>query len=310
MDADFAGAFPVGPQALTMTDTVAVTGGNGTIGRAAIAGLSDRGFRTVNVNRGRPDHDLADSFVAADLTDPGDVYGALAKVDPDAVVHLGMIPTPTRDPGHRVFESNAMSPYLVCEAAQGVGVDTVVLASSLCAMGAGYEPDPVRPEYLPVDESHPLTPSTAYGMGKQVLEVVADGVARRDDAPQSLVSLRFPWVTTPEHIAETFEGADRSLDGLRDIGQYHSVRNSLFSYLHVDDAVDAVVASVEADVSGHERLFLSAPDTTVTTPTADVLDEAFPEAERRRTFEGRDALISTAKAEELLDWRAERSWRD
>ena len=290
--------------------TVAVTGGNGSVGRAVIAHLTDEGFRTVNVNRGKRDESPADAYVQADLTAPGEVYGALAKADADAVVHLGMIPTPERHPGHVVFESNAFSAYAVLEAAEGLGVDTVVLASSLCAIGAGYEPEPRKPPYLPVDEDVPPEPSTSYGVGKLALEVAADGFGRRRKAPSTVVSARFPWVATDGALRERFVESDRSVAGLRDAGLFESTRNSLFSYVHAADAARFVRLAVESDARGHERFFLSAPDTAVDEPTADLVAEHYSDASVRADFEGYDSLIGVEKASARLGWKPERSWRD
>lgn len=146
-------------------DTVAVTGGNGEVGRAVLDHLGDRGYRTVTLNRGKRGEATADAYVTTDLMDAGETYGSLARSDADAVVHLGMTPTPDRTPGYVTFESNAMSTYHVLEAAASLGVDTVALASSLSALGAGFEDDPVDVRYLPVDEKHPLTPTNPCGIG-------------------------------------------------------------------------------------------------------------------------------------------------
>ncbi|WP_436922912.1 hypothetical protein [Halosimplex amylolyticum] len=53
-----------------------------------------------------------------------------------------------------------------------------------------------------------------------------------------------------------------------------------------------------------------AGDTTADVPTARLADEFFPGAERRAEFEGHEALFDRSKAESLLEWTLERSWRD
>lgn len=290
-------------------DTVAVTGGNGTLGRAVLAHLADRGYRTANLSRGDRREDIADAYRRVDLLDAGAVYAGLAESDADAVVHLGSIPAPTEDPGHAVFESNAMSAYHVLEAATALGLDATVLASSMSALGAGFESKPVEVDSLPVDESHRLSPSNPYGLGKQTVEVVADGFARREGSPTTIASLRFPWVTSDDDCRETFVEADRTLDGLRDSERYHTARNTLFAYVHVDDAVRMVRQCVETDLGGHERFWLSAPDTSVEAESERVAGEEYPEATLGRSLSGHEALVDTSKAEELLGWRAERSWR-
>lgn len=292
--------------------TIAVTGGNGTVGSHLLAHLADHGYETVNLSRGSRREDHSDRYVRVDLTDAGAVHGAFAKADPDAVVHLGMIPTPDSNPDHDVFASNAQSTWHVLEAAEAQGVERVTLASSLCAVGAGFEPDPVTHSSLPIDEEIPCTPSTSYGVGKQTLEVVADGFGRRAGAPTQVASLRYPWVTTERDIRETFVEPDRTLGAVRDLpeDEWWSARNSLFTYVHVDDAVRATRLAAETDLDGHERFFLSASDTNLETPTSDVLDECFPDAERRRDFEAYEALLDTSKAEDLLGWEPAKSWRD
>jgi nucleoside-diphosphate-sugar epimerase len=294
-----------------MTDTVAVTGGDGRLGQRVLRHLNGEGLRTVNLSRGKREEEHSDGYLTTDLLDAGEVYGSLAKADPDAVVHLGMLPTPDATPGYRTYESNAMSSYHVLEAAGELGIDTAVLASSLSAMGGGFEPDPVTVDYLPVDEAHRLTPSNPYGLGKQTLEVIADGVARRPaDRPRTIASVRFPWVVDDETARETFVEADRTLSGLRASGDFHTQRNTLFTYLHVSDAVDLVGRAVAADFDGHERVWASAPDTSAETPTREIAATVFPDAETRGLGEGEHApLVDTAKARELLGWEPEWSWR-
>ncbi|MFC7166135.1 NAD-dependent epimerase/dehydratase family protein [Halospeciosus flavus] len=290
--------------------TIAVTGGNGTVGSHLLAHLAEHGYETVNLSRGSCREEHSDEYVRVDLTDPGAVHGALAKADPDAVVHLGMVPTPESNPDHETFESNAQSTWHVLEAAEAQGIERVALASSLCAVGAGFEPEPVTHPYFPIDEETPPTPSTSYGVGKQTLEVVADGFGRREGAPTQIASLRYPWVTTEADIRETFVESDRSLDAVQQFDDWVSKRNTLFTYIHIDDAVRATRLAVETDLDGHERFFLSAPDTNLETPTADVLDECFPDTECRRNFEAYEALVDTSKAQDVLGWEAEKRWRD
>lgn len=290
-------------------ERVAVTGGNGTLGRAVLSHLQDHGYETVNVNRGRRDEAIADSYVQADLTDPGDVYGALARADPDAVAHLGMVPTPEATPDHVTFESNALSPFLVLRAAAALEVESVCLASSLSAIGGGFEPEAIGVDYLPVDEEHPLTPTTPYGLGKQVLEVVGDGFGRRD-APETVTSLRFPWVTSERDMRETFVEPDRGLDDIRASGDFHTARNTLFAYVALADAVRAVELALTADFVGHERFWIVADDTTTETESSVVAAEVYDGAAIRSDLEAHQGLVSSAKAGEWLGWEPRVSWRE
>lgn len=295
-----------------MTTTVAVTGGNGRLGQYILGHLADTGYRTVNLSRGKREETASDEYLTTDLLDAGEVYGSLAKSDADAVVHLGMLPTPDVTPGFRTYESNVMSSYHVLEAAGELDIGTVTLASSFSAIGGGFEPDPITIEYLPVDEAHPLTPSNPYGLGKQTLEIAADGFARRlEDRPRTITSLRFPWVVSDDLARETFVEADRTVAGLRASDEFHTQRNTLFTYVHASDTADLVRRTVEAEFDGHERVWVSAPDTSAETPTRELVADVFPDAELRDTLDNSTygSLVDTSKAKELFDWEPDWSWR-
>jgi nucleoside-diphosphate-sugar epimerase len=285
-------------------DRVAVTGGNGKIGEAILREFADAGYGTVALSRGKRREEVADSYRTTDLLDAGETYGSLAASDADAVVHMGTIPSPVRHPEHVTFESNAMSAYHVLEAAAELGLEAVVLPSSINVMGADYQDAPTDVRYLPLDEDHPLTPRDPYALGKRTTEVLGDGFGRRSDAPQ-VASLRYPWVPSGEQIRERFAGTDRSLDAVRTSG-----RSTLFSYLHVADAATIARRAVEADFDGHEAFWAVAADTNVDAPSERVAAECYPDAQIRGSLDGHESLISTAKAREVLGWEPEHSWRD
>ncbi|UVE51493.1 NAD(P)-dependent oxidoreductase [Haloferax larsenii] len=290
-------------------ESVVVTGGTGNIGPTVIDHLRDHGYTVTNVSRtGGSDH--ADHDYRVSALDPGDLMATLAAVDADAIVHLGAISTPTHDPGHRVFESNVQSTYVVLEAAAALGIDTVALASSMSAIGGGFEPDPARIDFLPVDETHRATPSNPYGLGKYVAEETAAGFARRADAPSTIASLRFPWMPSRKEAIETFAEQDRTLDGLRESGVFHTARNTLFAYLGRDDAARLVRRAIEADFEGHEVFWAAAADTSTTIESAEIARDVYPDADVRGDLSGHESLVSTEKATRLLGWKPEWSWRD
>ncbi|QCS44912.1 NAD(P)-dependent oxidoreductase [Natrinema versiforme] len=290
-------------------ETIAVTGGNGKIGEEILAQLNEHGYETVNVSRGRQREEESDKYVTTDLLDAGETYGALAKTDADAVVHMGTIPNPYSNPDFRVYESNVMSATHVLEAADGLGLESVVLPSSINVMGSEHQERPADVRYVPVDEEHPRTPDDPYGIAKHAMEVTADGVARRPSTDLSVVSLRYPWVMTDEEMREHFIERDRSLTALHDVHPATG-RDVLFSYLALDDAASIARKAVEADFDDHESFWAVAGDTTADAPTADLVAEFYPDAERHETPEGRDTIVDLSKGRELLDWQPEHSWRD
>jgi nucleoside-diphosphate-sugar epimerase len=209
-----------------------------------------------------------------------------------------------------------MSTYHLLEAATELELESVVLGSSINVIGSNYQPEPADVRYLPVDEAHPQTPRDPYALGKQTMENLADGFGRAGGPPESIASLRFPWVLYEEELIEMFLETDRSLDGLRnppefmaDVNEY-TTRDVLFSYLHITDAARAVRAALEADVEGHEPFWVVADDTTAAVDSQTLAEKYYPDADIRQPFEGRESLISIEKATTELDWHPEHRWID
>lgn len=290
-------------------DTIAVTGGNGKIGEAILAHLNDHGYETVNLSRGKRREEVSDAYVTTDLLDAGETYGALAKTDADAVIHMGTIPDPYSNPDFRVYESSVMSATHVLEAADGLGLESVVLPSSINAVGSEHQERPADVRYVPLDEEHPRTPSDPYGVAKHAMEVTADGVARRPSTDLTIASLRYPWVTTDEEMRDSFREPDRSLAALHD-AHPATGRDVLFSYLAIDDAAAIARKAAEATYDGHEIFWAVAGDTTADAPTSELIEEFYPAADVRETPAGHTGLVDLSKARELLGWEPERSWRD
>lgn len=201
-----------------------------------------------------------------------------------------------------------MSAYHVLEAAADLGLESVVLPSSINVMGAVFQEAPTDVRYLPVDEEHPLTPRDPYALGKQTTEAIGDGFGRRPDGP-TISSVRYPWVATRNELREELVEQDRTLDVLDDAWE-DTTRDTLFSYLYLEDATSIARAAVEADHDGHEAFWAVAGDTTADVPTSVLVEEYYPDAETRRSFDGNEAPICTAKAGDLLDWTPSHTWRD
>ena len=279
-------------------ETLLVTGGSGRIGSAVLSHAADAGYRTINLDL-MPDSGASDRFIHADVTDAGEVYGALGVERPDAIIHLGAIPNAGRHPEHIVYESNAMGAYHVFEAASAYGVDAVCAASSIQSMGTSVDG---WVEYLPVDEEHPMAPRNSYELGKQTVEFLADGFIRREGSPTSIATFRFPLVTTDAEFRDRLPEDPTDLDDPQ--GRF------LFSYCAIDDVARLLLRAVETDLGGHERFWVSGPDTRTEMPTPELIAEYHPTAEIVTELTGHDPLISTQKASELLGWEPAISWRE
>ena len=275
--------------------SVVVTGASGLLGRHVVEALEAAGREPRAVDLVTPSFDCR-RFLRADLSDLGEAVEALEGAT--AVVHAAAIPRPTGLPGSRVFATNVLAAYNVVEASLLHGVARLVNASSFSVVGLPFNPRPLRPAYLPIDEAHPLAPQEAYALSKQVSEEIVSAATRR--SPLSAVSLRMPWIQTAASFA---------LDALPRRSEPEVGAKNLWAYIDARDAAQAFLAALERPVQGHAAVYLTAPDTFMDEPTEALVRASFGEIELRRPLPGFAPLLDGSAAERLLDVRPARSWR-
>ena len=275
---------------------IAVTGGSGKAGRYTIRELLDHGHQATNLDRVAPEQPLCRT-VRLDLADLGQVYGAL--VGHDAVVHLAAIPSPGGVPPEVVFHNNVMSTFNVVEAAVNLGLKRVVIAGSESALGFPFATHRIAPQYLPIDEEHPLLPQDPYGLGKIVVEDICRTATRRAGVPT--LSLRFSWISPAEEYAKRFmpswEDPER--------GKFN-----LWAYIDARDVGRSCRLAVEADTTGFEALYIAAADTFMNVPTRELVQRFFPEVTRlKEGWGGYQSTLDGAKAARLIGFVPQYSWR-
>ncbi|MDQ3855377.1 MAG: NAD(P)-dependent oxidoreductase [Chloroflexota bacterium] len=281
---------------------VLVTGGSGHLGSRVVRHLIEHGYSVVNADR-RPleseiEPDRADvySYRELDLTDVGQVAGAMAGVD--AVVHLGAIPAPGRHPDETIFRQNTTSTFAVLHSASLLGIRRAVIASSLSALGMAYATHPFTPLYAPVDEEHPLLPQDPYGLSKQVDESIAATFCRRTG--MTILAYRFQWIASVQQASETAEA-------LRD--EPEQLAHNLWGWVDLRDAAAACRLGLEAEVEGFEAFNITAGDTVAYQPTADLIRRYCPKTELRAELEGVASGFSTEKARRMLGYTPRHTWR-
>ncbi len=280
---------------------ILVTGARGKVGAAAVATLTDAGHDVTATDLGRPTFEArrgAVPYVQADLTDAGDAFAVVRGHD--AVVHAAAIPDPTSNPPHAVLQNNLMATFNTLEAAVRLGVPRFVYLSSETVPGFFFAERPWLPEYVPVDEQHPVRPQDPYATAKHFGEQLMDGAVRRSDV--TCVSLRPSWVQ--------WEGNYELSIGpwLRE----PTASEGFWAYIDVYDLADAIRLAAEAATPGHEVVYIASPD-IASHESLEELARRFHGAdapEIRRSDEPRPGGISIAKARRLLGYDPQRSWRD
>jgi nucleoside-diphosphate-sugar epimerase len=277
---------------------VVVTGGSGLAGFAVVRHLLEHGHAVISIDRAPLPQPLTEQRLV-DCADLGQVYGACRSAD--AIVHLAAIPRPIFHTPEVVFRSNTLATFNVFEAAAALEIPRVVYISSISVLGLPFNYAPVPLVYFPIDESHPRAPQDAYALSKTLGEDIALAFTRRMAGRLTAVSLRFPWIHSPQSFAEQVTPLwDDAAGGAP----------NLWSYIDTRDVARACALSLEVPVSGHEAFFVSAANTFMKGNTAELVGAYYPEAEIRAELVGNQALIDTSKAERVLGYKAAYSWEE
>jgi len=277
---------------------IAVTGGNGKLGRAAVAGLRAAGHTVTVLDMAGSDRN---AFTRVDLTDYGQVMDALAGINDrhdgvDAVAHLGAIPAPGLWSDAATFHNNMNATFNVFQACKRLGIKTIAYASSETVLGLPFE---TPPPYIPLDEEYDTRPESTYSMVKHLEEQMAQKFVRWDPS-LSITALRFSNVMNPDDY-EKFPSFDADA---------RQRSWNLWGYIDARDGANAIRLALETSRPGYDVFNIFAGDTVMTRPNADLVAEVFPDVEIRGELGINTSLTSTAKAERLLGWVPQHSWRD
>ena len=277
---------------------IAVTGGNGKLGRHVVRRLTDDGHQVLTLDRAG---ERSPGLLVVDLRNYGQVVDALLGVDDrhdgfDAVVHLGAIPAPGILPDAATFENNMLSTYNVFQAARRAGIKKVVYASSETVLGLPFDIDP---PYIPVDEEYPPRPESTYSLVKTLEEQMAVEMTRWD--PElSITGLRFSNVMD-EADYEKFP----SFDGDAMLRKWN-----LWGYIDGRDGAQAVARALENAKPGFEAFIIANADTVMSRSSAGLAAEVFPGVKVIKELGEHETMLSIDKARRLLGFEPEHSWRN
>lgn len=159
---------------------VAVTGATGYVGRFVVADLLARGMEVVAWRRTSSDSGGFDRrlvWVSGGLDDPGSAAALVAGCD--ALVHAAFHHVPGRYRGGEgddpagFLRRNLEGSLALLAAARRAGVGRLVFLSSRAVYGQ-------RLPHRPLDEDHPLLPTTHYGAYKAAVEAVVRGYGKAE----------------------------------------------------------------------------------------------------------------------------------
>lgn len=267
---------------------IAVTGGNGRIGKAVVEYALLQGHSIVNIDKVQSETEKSGvTFLQIDSTDYDAVEKSLQGCD--ALIHLAAIAAPGHHPDHVVHNNNVVSNYNALRAAAEVGIKRVCQASSINAIGGAYSRWP-HYDYLPVDEKHPTYNEDPYSLSKWICELQADSFVRRYG--MTIASLRIHGVVDAKADSTKWNQPGRNI-----------IAKHLWGYVRKDATARACLLCITADFSGHEAFYIVAPDTMMQTPSLELAQEFFPDAAVTGDLSGNNGFFNCQKAEQILGWQ-------
>jgi nucleoside-diphosphate-sugar epimerase len=280
-------------------DKIACTGGSGRLGRFVVDRLAEKCEVTIvdleppGISADRNVHHVRSNIVD---------YEALkaAFKGHSAVVHLAAIPNPRTAPAATTFHTNVQGTWAVLQAAEDAGVKRVIVASSDSVFGLSYNPPDWPPQYLPVDEDHPVRPTEFYSLSKDLAEGISRSFAHRKKL-EVLVIRPVHIVFPPEYPELTARGSD--------VENYH-----FWAYVSPEDVAQGFELALAHRYAGYDLFVISAADGLNARPTLELAQQRWgrlPPVRRPEYYKANPcaSILDITKAREVLGFRPDSDWR-
>ena len=123
-------------------------------------------------------------FVQGDIRDAELLAATMGNFSVDAVIHLAGLKAVGESVASPLeyYENNVQGTLSLLRAMKAQGVKNLVFSSSATVYG--------DPQYLPIDESHPVAPTNPYGRTKLQIEQILEDLTIAD-ASLKVISLRY-----------------------------------------------------------------------------------------------------------------------
>jgi len=210
------------------------------------------------------------AFTTAGIEDAAAVRKAMDGQD--AVVHIAARPNIWSGSADQIIHTNVTGTWNVLQAAEDAGVRRVIVTSSDSVVGfTVLQGAMLPPDYLPVDNRHPIRPTDAYAVSKKLCEEMARAFV--DRGTLEVVVLRPVYVLYPEFECEVKARA-ADPDGYKGPaagGRQPAGGGPMWHYVDPRDLARAYRLALEAPNPGFGPYFISGPNTLAPDPTIERL---------------------------------------
>lgn len=248
-------------------ERVLVTGAGGLLGTYVINELKGRA-QVSGFDIALPRVDIP--FTQGTIENPALV--AEACRGQDAIVHIAARPNIWSGSGTEIMQTNVVGTWNVLEAAEQAGVKRVILTSSDSVLGyTVMSSTMIPPDYLPVDQDHPLRPTDPYALSKMLCEDMGRSFSLR--GKMEVLVIRPVYVLYPEFECEVRARAANptGYKGPEAGGRQPAGGGPLWHYVDPRDLARAFRLALEVKNPRFAAYVISARNTLAPEPTIERL---------------------------------------
>lgn len=315
---------------------VLVTGGAGYIGSHTLVELLAEGHEAFVIDNLCNGHEealarvkqLANKnfgFVAGDIRDEAALDKAFSEFEPEAVIHFAGLKAVGESVEQPLtyYENNVVGSVELLKAMDAHNCKKIVFSSSATVYG--------EPQYLPLDESHPVSPVNPYGHTKLMVENILKDWAHDGRSATALRYFNPVGAHVSGRIGEDPHGLPNNLmpyiaqvaigkrEALQIFGDDYETRDGTGErdYIHVTDLAQAHVAALSHmnEMAGFAVYNVGTGQGTTVKELLAAYGKAVgrelpSETVQRRSGDVAISVASPKKANEALNWSAALSVHD
>lgn len=292
-----------------MMTKVLITGGDRKLGRVANRYLSAEHDVTI--------FDLNNNQETSQ-TNSGDVINwpdlRQALRGNNILVHLAAIDADVSAKDEDFMRVNVMGTWNVFEEAIITNISKIIFVSSVAVYGVDVG---TPPNYLPIDEQHPLNPKSSYSLSKLLGENIAKQFASTCDV--KVICFRAPCIIH-EARALAIHEQSQSIDKTKLSGTPPPAYSNIpplegaRSYVFADDVAKAISLGIEDNVITWDVFNVTAPDTYSTQLTLNLINDEYGKTNHVKSQQdvrnyGCISMFTSDKMEQKLNWKPIQKWK-
>lgn len=273
---------------------VVVTGGSGRVGRFVVEDLARAGHIVTSLDFSAAARRVPGvAYMQGDVSRFEDIHGTLAFARAEAVVHLAAWSDPGIVADTRTYRDNVAGAFNVLEAAHGLQLSRVLLASTTHLYGFAGR----GPLYAPVDEDHPFRPLNVYGLSKIAVEDAGRFYA--DTRGLNVIALRIMGARDPADLPAEIARAAADPEGGRFL---------LWTRSDARDIATGCRQALEAAEVPSGAYHLTGARNLMDEDAEALIRRWCPEAEIRSGLTGNISPLSIAKARDAFGYAPNYHW--